>query len=576
MTRGWSRLRKSIPSQEEGYVLLFVLMISIVSTICGCIWLSQNGTDDSKFMKSVSCLWCIQNSIPPFLFVCFLFFKGPSKKKLATVGYLTFITTLIVAFGLCFKYARQEHNFKEIIENSFQFYEAQRSGVLPAEIKEMIPWRGDSALNDRTERGDSLVGGYYDAGDTVKFGLPLAFSMSVLAWGIYEFPENYPNLDRALDTLLWGTDYLVKCHTGPTEFYVQVGNGVEEHNYWEKPEVLLKDYTRVGLLVNSTHPGSDVVGSSAAALAITSLLIANKDIEHSRELLEHAKELYEFGKTYRGKYSDVHEDARIFYPSSDYHDDLGWAALWLYKATGRSEVRYLMEAEEHLASILKPMHYNGLPSHNFNWDSLTQGLCLMLYVETNGDKYLSCIEIHVKTWLNDVPRTPHGLVWQNQYAPLRGSASTALLFVILAKHLKEKGESINTYGTYECWAYKQIRYMLGDSGRSYVVGYGHNPPLRPHHRGASCPQGPEPCKLFGADQSQPNANTVVGALVGGPDENDIYYDSRMDFIQSEVALDYNAGFTGALAGLQGLHQSRGLGKCITGFGIFEWFKVINK
>ena len=34
------------------------------------------------------------------------------------------------------------------------------------------------------------------------------------------------------------------------------------------------------------------------------------------------------------------------------------------------------------------------------------------------------------------------------------------------------------------WAKGQLDYMLGDNnyGRSYVVGFGNNPPERPHHR----------------------------------------------------------------------------------------------
>ena len=40
-----------------------------------------------------------------------------------------------------------------------------------------------------------------------------------------------------------------------------------------------------------------------------------------------------------------------------------------------------------------------------------------------------------------------------------------------------------------------------------------------------------------------------GALVGGPNANDAYDDNRNNFIQNEVATDYNGGFTGALAGL---------------------------
>ena len=32
------------------------------------------------------------------------------------------------------------------------------------------------------------------------------------------------------------------------------------------------------------------------------------------------------------------------------------------------------------------------------------------------------------------------------------------------------------------WATGQIGQLLGDGRRSYVVGYGSNPPERPHHR----------------------------------------------------------------------------------------------
>ena len=32
------------------------------------------------------------------------------------------------------------------------------------------------------------------------------------------------------------------------------------------------------------------------------------------------------------------------------------------------------------------------------------------------------------------------------------------------------------------FAENQINYILGDGGRSYVCGWGNNPPQRPHHR----------------------------------------------------------------------------------------------
>jgi hypothetical protein len=46
-----------------------------------------------------------------------------------------------------------------------------------------------------------------------------------------------------------------------------------------------------------------------------------------------------------------------------------------------------------------------------------------------------------------------------------------------------------------------------------------------------------------------NRHVLSGALVGGPSSPDdnAYSDDRTNYITNEVALDYNAGFTGALA-----------------------------
>ena len=51
-------------------------------------------------------------------------------------------------------------NYKEVIHKSLLFYEAQRSGYLPAHNR--IPWRKDSALTDGDDVNEDLKGGYYD------------------------------------------------------------------------------------------------------------------------------------------------------------------------------------------------------------------------------------------------------------------------------------------------------------------------------------------------------------------------------------------------------------------------------
>ena len=96
--------------------------------------------------------------------------------------------------------------------------------------------------------------------------------------------------------------------------------------------------------------------------------------------------------------------------------------------------------------------------------------------------------------------------------------------------------------------------MLGDSGRSFVVGFGKNFPKQPYHRASACASPPARCD-WGTfvDTSTDNPHQLNGALVGGPSApNDYYKDDRTDYIMAGVTLDHNAGFQSAVAGLKSL------------------------
>ncbi|KAK3581334.1 hypothetical protein CHS0354_016177 [Potamilus streckersoni] len=103
---------------------------------------------------------------------------------------------------------------------------------------------------------------------------------------------------------------------------------------------------------------------------------------------------------------------------------------------------------------------------------------------------------------------------------------------------------------YRCWAMSQFHYALGNNpqNRSYVVGFGNNPPQRPHHRSSSCPMIPAPCGWDEQTNTGPNPHVLYGALVGGPDQSDVYVDDRKDYVKNEVACDYNAAFQSGIAG----------------------------
>ena len=70
-----------------------------------------------------------------------------------------------------------------------------------------------------------LVGGYYDAGDHVKFGLPMAFTVTMLSWGVIEFGQQIElagEMEHALEAIKWGADYFSKAHTRPNVLWAEV------------------------------------------------------------------------------------------------------------------------------------------------------------------------------------------------------------------------------------------------------------------------------------------------------------------------------------------------------------------
>ncbi|MEM6521702.1 MAG: glycoside hydrolase family 9 protein [Cyanobacteria bacterium P01_C01_bin.70] len=428
-----------------------------------------------------------------------------------------------------------QFNYAEALQKSFLFYEAQRSGPLPDDKR--LEWRGDSAINDGADVGRDLSGGYYDAGDHVKFGFPMAASMTMLSWGVNEYEEAYSQigqLDEALDAIKWGTDYMLKAHVtdgnGTKEFWGQVGDGHIDHSFWGAPEAM--SMSRPSFKIDRQNPGTDLAAEAAAALASASIIFRSSDPTYADELLTNAEQLFEFADTHRGKYSDAIPNAGNFYNSwSGYNDELAWGAAWLYKATG--EASYLQQAES-----IYQNRIGGLGSFAQNWDDKSYGVATLLAQETGKQEYKQDVEGWLDSWVNGtngVQITDGGLRWVGKWGSGRLAASTAFVAGVYADTVGDPA------GQYGALVETTIDYLLGDNPRnsSYVVGFGENSPLRPHHRGA----GSTP------NSSAPNEHILYGALVGGPDQpNDFAYeDDRSNYVTNEVALDYNAGFTGALA-----------------------------
>jgi len=98
--------------------------------------------------------------------------------------------------------------------------------------------------------------------------------------------------------------------------------------------------------INATHPSSEILGESAAALAAASVIFKTSNPEYSKRCIEAAKDLYTRGSTHLGTYMDSKDPNMVtlkgWYPSSIYTDELAWAASWIYVST--KEEKYLQEA----------------------------------------------------------------------------------------------------------------------------------------------------------------------------------------------------------------------------------------
>lgn len=453
--------------------------------------------------------------------------------------------------------------FGEALRQSMLFYEAQRSGDLD-EATNRIPWRGDSGLRDgrdgvyfgsRTaanlQPGLSLdlTGGYQDAGDHGKFGLPLAYTLSTLAWGGLAFPRGYAaagQTDELLAAVKWGTDYLLKAQgvdaAGTTTFFVaQVGDIAADHNLWSAPET--QTIRRPAMAVTASKPGSDVAAGSAAALASASLLFRREgEVAYADTLLRRAESLYRFADTYRGRYSDTLPEMRDAYNSfSGYYDELSYGAAWLARAQEAAGGDGSAWREKALAVYRGNVGGLGR-GWTLSWDDVSYGAAVLLAQDTGDQRLRDDVTGWLDSWVqgsNGVRITAGGLRFISPWGSLRYAATTAMAAGVVADSLIDPG------GTYSRLARDTIGYILGANPRqsSYVVGYGANAPQQPHHRGASG------VGWEGFRNGLPNVHSLTGALVGGPGSaNDFdYADLRSDYRRNEVAIDYNAGFSGALA-----------------------------
>ena len=383
-----------------------------------------------------------------------------------------------------------------------------------------------------------VEGGYHDAGDHVKFGLPAAYSASTLGWSYSEFKSAFTATgasSQMLKTLNNFNDYFVKStyldgSGNVVAFCYQVGDGKADHNYWGSPEAQ-KDtttnegysaYNRNTYFATSSNPATDIVSNTAASLAASYVNTSNA--EH----LKYAKALYSFAKNNSKQVAT--EGSGDFYKSGSYLDDMAWAAVWLYKATNDSS--YLADANSYISEA----GYSATsPNWMHCWNNVWNGvLVMMAELDTaNSSTYWGYVSKELDHFKNDLKKTGVYSV-QDDWGSARYNATAQMIACIY--------DRANNSSTYSSWAETQMDYLHGNNSNNlcYVAGFNSKSVKQPHHRAA---QGQSTAEASGY------SHELTGALVGGPKSDGSYHDRTVEYEYTEVALDYNAGLVGAAAGL---------------------------
>ncbi|KAI4963314.1 hypothetical protein ZWY2020_015039 [Hordeum vulgare] len=477
--------------------------------------------------------------------------------------------------------AEAEPDYREALSKSLLYFEAQRSGRLP--YNQRVRWRGHSGITDGLQQGVDLVGGYYDAGDHVKFGLPMAFTVTMLSWGAIEFGDDIAaagEWQHTLEAIKWGTDYFIKAHTEPFVYWAAAGG---------------HDDVAEGVPGGQGEPGSDLVAETAAALAAASIVFRASNPHYSDILLHHAKQLFEFGDRYRGNYDSSIAEVRSFYASvSGYRDELLWAAFWLHRATGKEDfLRYAVDKADCFGGV-------GWAMTEFSWDVKYAGLQvlaskLLLDGDPQGkrhrvvlEQYKAKAEHYLCACLrlnngSNVDRSPGGMLYVRQWNNLQYASSAAFLLTVYSRYLAGAGASARLRcpdapavppSELLALARSQAEYILGRNPLrlSYMVGYGPRYPAHVHHRAASIVSHKANNRFIGCMQGfddwfarkRPNPNVLTGAIVGGPNCRDEFRDDRGNYVQTEACTYNTAPMVAVFARLHNLSTAAAEERCRPG------------
>jgi cellulose synthase/poly-beta-1,6-N-acetylglucosamine synthase-like glycosyltransferase len=583
---------------------------------------------------TLSLVWIVYSAIAPYLILHYTFIgRGTTLRLACNIGFYLSWLCGIAAIVLLWLVYPKPYSYNEALTQNFMFMESQQSGKLPANFS--IPWRNSSyytveGANVKSQGYSDLTGGWFqgDLVGGVKMTHPTAFSMSMLAWGLLEFPQGFDTANQtqqALQTLKWGSDYLIKTarpdkKTSTTKapqwlIAYQVGNLTDESAYWGRPEQY--NGPRPAYLTTTWNGSSDIGGQMVAAWVSTALAYEKTDPAYYDTLMNAALNLYGAITSRRGSYSRFFmydcpvsmaaQEVRVargtllgkncvkpenafsgaalvYYNSTSYRDDLARAAAWMYKAT--ADPAYLTDAYTYYTQHVDLEGDFG-KYRMLDYDNVIYATTVLLAELTDDTNFHYQAQQYLRDWLctqtGIIKYTDAGRAFNFYQPDLAGTMNAAFLAAVYGNHITPNSANTYKYNNafkaqrYTCFARQQMQYVLGDPGRSSVVGFGTNPPTHIFDRASSCQPSvfntttnttnSPPCNVLNALYNpSPNPDQPVGALVSFETFGDSLSDVRTGN-DTRVSIDFQPGWAGTMAGLNQISGT--YEECLQGFGVLS-------
>jgi len=301
--------------------------------------------------------------------------------------------------------------YAPLTANALAFFRSQRDGPnvppgpmrrVPSHLRDASAlvyaqpaYRGETLLGALTPTGarSDASGGWFDAGDYLKFVETASFSDAVLLYTLRTYPSGLPAGARAAlaAEARFGSDWLLRMWDQSNRvLYYQVGIGagngrsiLGDHDLWRLPQA---DEARNAPPGSPTHyeshrpvfaadaPGAPIspnlAGRTAAALALCAQVFAASDPVYAHRCLLAGQTIYDQADTAPAG-ALLTTSPFAFYNETEWRDDMEFGASELYLATQQ-------------ALAAGPAAVAGLPHTDLAYYLHGAGLWANAYIEAPG------------------------------------------------------------------------------------------------------------------------------------------------------------------------------------------------